>query len=86
MARCLAAWTRPQAGSDAGDIADGRAAGEGDEWLVNGTKIFVTNGHYADAQGRATPRPIRRRRRAASRPSSPRRRGPASSSARGRRP
>ncbi|MCC7143940.1 MAG: acyl-CoA dehydrogenase family protein [Candidatus Eisenbacteria bacterium] len=44
-AYCL---TEPQAGSDAGATKT-TAVREGDEWIVTGTKIFVTNGHYADA-------------------------------------
>ncbi len=43
-AYCL---TEPQAGSDAGATRT-TARREGDEWVLNGTKIFVTNGGAAD--------------------------------------
>jgi alkylation response protein AidB-like acyl-CoA dehydrogenase len=39
--------TEPQAGSDAGG-ARTRAVRNGDEWLINGQKIFITNGSIAD--------------------------------------
>ena len=43
-AYCL---TEPQAGSDAGATKT-TAVKDGDDWIVNGTKIFVTNGAYSD--------------------------------------
>jgi butyryl-CoA dehydrogenase len=43
-AHCL---TEPGSGSDAG-AAKTRAVLEGDEWVINGTKNFITNGGYAD--------------------------------------
>jgi butyryl-CoA dehydrogenase len=43
-AYCL---TEPGAGSDAGSIAT-RAEEKGDEYVLNGTKIFVTNGGFAN--------------------------------------
>jgi alkylation response protein AidB-like acyl-CoA dehydrogenase len=43
-AYCL---TEPQAGSDAGATKT-VAVRDGDDWIVNGTKIFVTNGGAAD--------------------------------------
>jgi len=43
-AYCL---TEPMAGSDAGATKT-TAVPDGDDWIVNGTKIFVTNGAYAD--------------------------------------
>lgn len=43
-AYCL---TEPQAGSDAGATKT-TAVRDGDEWVINGTKIFVTNGAYAN--------------------------------------
>lgn len=43
-AYCL---TEPQAGSDAG-ATQTTAVRDGDAWVLNGTKVFVTNGHYAD--------------------------------------
>jgi len=39
--------TEPQAGSDAGDTRT-RAVREGDEWVINGQKNFITNGSIAD--------------------------------------
>ncbi|MDH7485407.1 MAG: acyl-CoA dehydrogenase [Anaerolineae bacterium] len=39
--------TEPEAGSDAGAIKT-RAVRDGDEWVLNGQKIFITNGSIAD--------------------------------------
>jgi alkylation response protein AidB-like acyl-CoA dehydrogenase len=39
--------TEPQAGSDAGDTRT-RAVRSGNEWVINGQKIFITNGSVAD--------------------------------------
>jgi butyryl-CoA dehydrogenase len=39
--------TEPQAGSDAGATRT-RAVRDGDEWVLNGEKIFITNGSVAD--------------------------------------
>ncbi|WP_374664209.1 acyl-CoA dehydrogenase family protein [Acinetobacter sp.] len=39
--------TEPQAGSDASALAC-QAVREGDEWVINGTKQFITSGKYAD--------------------------------------
>jgi len=39
--------TEPDAGSDAAAIRT-RATKDGDEWLLNGTKMFITNGPIAD--------------------------------------
>ncbi len=39
--------TEPQAGSDAGATRT-RAVRDGDEWIINGQKIFITNGSIAD--------------------------------------
>jgi alkylation response protein AidB-like acyl-CoA dehydrogenase len=46
----LAAWglTEPGSGSDAGG-ARTTAVKKGDKYVLNGTKTFITNGHYADA-------------------------------------
>jgi hypothetical protein len=46
----LGAWglTEPGAGSDAGG-ARCSAVRRGNNWVLNGTKTFITNGHYADA-------------------------------------
>ena len=46
----LGAWglTEPSSGSDAGS-ARMTAKRRGNSWLLNGTKTFCTNGHYADA-------------------------------------
>ncbi|MFQ5580183.1 MAG: acyl-CoA dehydrogenase [Nitrospiria bacterium] len=41
------ALTEPEAGSDAGAIAT-RASADGDAYLLNGTKRFITNGKHAD--------------------------------------
>ncbi len=45
----IGAWglTEPGAGSDAGS-ARMTATKHGKEWVLNGTKTFITNGHYAD--------------------------------------
>src|SRR6202453_4449707 len=45
----IGAWglTEPSAGSDAGS-ARMTAKRRGSDWLLNGTKTFCTNGHYAD--------------------------------------
>jgi alkylation response protein AidB-like acyl-CoA dehydrogenase len=45
----LGCWslTEPEAGSDAGGTRT-VAAKEGGGWLINGSKTFTTNGHYAD--------------------------------------
>jgi butyryl-CoA dehydrogenase len=39
--------TEPQAGSDAGATRT-RAVRDGDEWVINGQKLFITNGSIAD--------------------------------------
>jgi len=39
--------TEPNAGSDAGGQQT-KAVDKGDHWLINGAKIFITNGGYAD--------------------------------------
>jgi acyl-CoA dehydrogenase len=41
------AVTEPQAGSDVRNLRT-RAVRDGDEWVLNGTKVFITNGQYAD--------------------------------------
>jgi alkylation response protein AidB-like acyl-CoA dehydrogenase len=45
----IGAWglTEPGSGSDAGG-ARCTAVRKGDKWIINGTKTFCTNGHYAD--------------------------------------
>jgi alkylation response protein AidB-like acyl-CoA dehydrogenase len=45
----LGAWalTEPGSGSDA-SAARTTAARRGDQWVLNGNKTFITNGHYAD--------------------------------------
>jgi len=45
----LGAWglTEPGSGSDAGS-ARTSAVRNGDRWVLNGNKTFITNGHYAD--------------------------------------
>jgi alkylation response protein AidB-like acyl-CoA dehydrogenase len=46
----IGAWglTEPSSGSDAGS-ARMTAVRRGNSWVLNGTKTFCTNGHYADA-------------------------------------
>jgi alkylation response protein AidB-like acyl-CoA dehydrogenase len=48
-AEFIGAWglTEPSSGSDAGS-ARMTAARKGKNWVLNGTKTFCTNGHYAD--------------------------------------
>src|SRR5205814_8215501 len=45
----IGAWglTEPSSGSDAGS-ARMTASRKGKNWILNGTKTFCTNGHYAD--------------------------------------
>jgi alkylation response protein AidB-like acyl-CoA dehydrogenase len=45
----LGAWslTEPEAGSDAGGTRT-TAVRQGDQWILNGSKTFTTNGSYAD--------------------------------------
>ncbi len=45
----MGAWasTEPEAGSDSGAICT-TAVRDGDDWVLNGTKIFITNGPIAD--------------------------------------
>jgi alkylation response protein AidB-like acyl-CoA dehydrogenase len=45
----LGAWslTEPEAGSDAGGTRT-TAVRQGDDWILNGSKTFTTNGSYAD--------------------------------------
>src|SRR5436309_12015836 len=45
----IGAWglTEPGSGSDAGS-ARMTAVRKGNDWVLNGTKTFITNGHYAD--------------------------------------
>ena len=45
----IGAWglTEPSSGSDAGS-ARMTALRRGNSWVLNGTKTFITNGHYAD--------------------------------------
>jgi len=41
------AVTEPQAGSDVRSLRT-KAVREGDEWVLNGNKVFITNGQYAE--------------------------------------
>ena len=45
----LGCWslTEPEAGSDAGGTRTVAAKKDGG-WVINGSKTFTTNGHYAD--------------------------------------
>ncbi len=47
--QALGAWglTEPGSGSDA-SAARTTAVRQGDHWILNGNKTFITNGHYAD--------------------------------------
>ncbi|UCD92204.1 MAG: acyl-CoA dehydrogenase [Methanobacteriota archaeon] len=47
--KVMGAWglTEPGAGSDASSLQT-TAVQEGDEWILNGRKIFITNGHVAE--------------------------------------
>jgi len=47
--KTLGAWslTEPEAGSDAGGTRS-TAVRNGNNWVLNGSKTFTTNGHYAD--------------------------------------
>ncbi len=45
-ALCAFALTEPQSGSDAGQIRT-TAVLDGDEWVINGSKAFITNSTYA---------------------------------------
>ena len=49
MGEFIGAWglTEPSSGSDAGS-ARMMAVRKGNHWVLNGTKTFCTNGHYAD--------------------------------------
>jgi 3-oxocholest-4-en-26-oyl-CoA dehydrogenase alpha subunit len=40
-------FTEPECGSDVAAAAT-RAARDGDDWIINGSKMFTTNGHIAD--------------------------------------
>jgi len=44
---CAVAVTEPGAGSDVAGMST-RAVLDGDEWVLNGTKMFITNGVYGD--------------------------------------
>ena len=44
---CAVAVTEPDAGSDVAGIRT-RAVRDGDHWVLNGTKMFITNGVHAD--------------------------------------
>ncbi|GAB4333317.1 MAG: acyl-CoA dehydrogenase family protein [Candidatus Abyssubacteria bacterium] len=44
---CCFALTEPNAGSDAASI-ETSAVRDGDEWVINGLKHYITNGPYAD--------------------------------------
>lgn len=40
-------FTEPECGSDVAAAAT-RAVRDGDGWVINGSKMFTTNGHLAD--------------------------------------
>ncbi len=59
---CCACYTEPQAGSDVAGIKT-RADKDGDEYVINGTKMFITNGTIADyyiVLARTDPNPPKR--------------------------
>ncbi|WP_290624546.1 acyl-CoA dehydrogenase family protein [Archaeoglobus sp. UBA230] len=59
---CAACYTEPQAGSDVAGIKT-RADKDGDEYVINGTKMFITNGTIADCYivlARTDPNPPKR--------------------------
>ncbi|MCX8172557.1 MAG: acyl-CoA dehydrogenase family protein [Archaeoglobaceae archaeon] len=59
---CCACYTEPQAGSDVAGIKT-KAEKVGDEYVINGTKIFITNGTIADyyiVLARTDPNPKKR--------------------------
>ncbi|MDI3497412.1 acyl-CoA dehydrogenase family protein, partial [Archaeoglobus sp.] len=59
---CAACYTEPQAGSDVAGIKT-RADKDGDEYVINGTKMFITNGSIADyyiVLARTDPNPPKR--------------------------
>ncbi len=59
---CAACFTEPQAGSDVAGIKT-RADKDGDEYVINGTKMFITNGTIADfyiVLARTDPNPPKR--------------------------
>jgi alkylation response protein AidB-like acyl-CoA dehydrogenase len=59
---CCACYTEPQAGSDVAGIKT-RADKVGDEYVINGTKMFITNGTIADyyiVLARTDPNPKKR--------------------------
>jgi len=43
-----AAFTEPSGGSDISKRLETRAVKEGDEWVINGSKMFITNANEAD--------------------------------------
>jgi|Deesub1362A_J573_1020465.scaffolds.fasta_scaffold01376_4 hypothetical protein len=59
---CCACYTEPHAGSDVAGIKT-RADKDGDEYVINGTKMFITNGGIADyyiVLARTDPNPPKR--------------------------
>jgi acyl-CoA dehydrogenase len=44
---CAIAVSEPAAGSDVGGIRT-RAVRDGDDWVLNGSKMFISNGYYGD--------------------------------------
>ncbi len=47
MRRMAVAYTEPHGGSDAASIRT-RAARDGDDYVINGQKVYITNAHVAD--------------------------------------
>ena len=52
--------TEPAGGSDFLGAMRTRAVRDGDDWVINGSKMWITNANVADVGGRLRARPTRR--------------------------